>query len=104
MMEILSFGNLSAKIIKTPGHTPGGCCYYFENESVLFSGDTLFYSSIGRTDFPDGSYADLIESINNKLMSLSDNVIVYCGHGPKTSIGFERENNPYISKNLDLFD
>jgi len=98
--ECFSFGNITAKVIKTPGHTPGGCCFYFENEKILFSGDTLFYGSIGRTDFPGGSYSDLIDSVRNKLMLLPDDVVVYCGHGPKTSIGFERENNPYVSDDM----
>lgn len=102
--EVITFGNLSAKVIKTPGHTPGGCCYYFENEGVLFSGDTLFYGSVGRTDFPSGSFSDLIDGIKNKLMCLPDDTIVYCGHGPKTQIGFEKQNNPYIADNAGLFD
>ncbi len=92
-----SFGGLTAKVLKTPGHTPGGCCYYFENEGVLFSGDTLFYGSIGRTDFPNGSFSDLIAAIKEKLMVLPDDVYVYCGHGPATKIGFERANNPYLN-------
>jgi len=102
--DTFSFGGLTAKVFKTPGHTPGGCCYYFENEGVLFSGDTLFYGSIGRTDFPDGSFSDLISAIKVKLMPLPDEVIVYCGHGPKTQIGFERKNNPYVSDDSDLFN
>ena len=102
--ENIEFGNLSAKVLKTPGHTPGGCCYYFENEGVLFSGDTLFYGSIGRTDFPNGSFSDLINGIKEKLMVLPDDTVVYCGHGPKTQIGFEKENNPYISSDSDIFN
>ncbi len=102
--DSFSFGNIMVRVFKTPGHTPGGCCYYFENERILFSGDTLFYGSVGRTDFPFGSFSDLINGIKNKLMCLPDDVIVYCGHGPKTQIGFERLNNPYISENSDLFE
>jgi len=102
--DVLSFGSVTAKVIKTPGHTPGGCCYYFDKEGVLFSGDTLFYGSVGRTDFPNGSFSDLIEGIKSKLMVLPDDTVVYCGHGPKTQIGFERKNNPYFSENSGLFD
>ncbi len=101
--EIVSFGGLSFKVFITPGHTPGGGCFYFENEAVLFTGDTLFYGSVGRTDFELGSISDLIASIKNKLLVLPENVIVYCGHGPKTSIGFEKENNPFVSENAGLF-
>ena len=97
--EIFSFGNVTAKVIKTPGHTPGGCCYYFEKEGVLFSGDTLFYGSVGRTDFPNGSFSDLIDGIKKKIMVLPDDTLVYCGHGPKTQIASERKNNPYFSEN-----
>lgn len=94
--DIFKFGdNLSFKVIKTPGHTPGGMCLYFENENVLFSGDTLFYGSIGRTDFPYGNSSDLIKSIN-KLKHLPDNTVVYCGHGDKTTIGTEKNINPYM--------
>ena len=102
--ELISFGNIAAKVIKTPGHTPGGCCYYFEKEKVLFSGDTLFYGSVGRTDFPNGSFSELIDGIKKKLMVLPDDTVVYCGHGPKTQIGFDRKNNPYFSNNSELFD
>lgn len=94
--DILKFGeDLSFKVIKTPGHTPGGMCLYFENENVLFSGDTLFYGSIGRTDFPYGNSSDLIKSIN-KLKNLPDDTVVYCGHGDKTTIGTEKNINPYM--------
>ena len=84
------------KVIITPGHTPGGGCFYFEKEKVLFSGDTLFYMSVGRSDFLLGSESDLINSIKNKLMILPDDVEVFSGHGPKTSIGYERKNNFFI--------
>lgn len=94
--EEFTFGNLEFKVISTPGHTPGGCCFYFEKEGVLFSGDTLFYMSLGRTDFPGGSSRDIISSIKNKLFNLPDNTVVYCGHNNSTNIGFEKANNPYI--------
>lgn len=84
------------KVLFTPGHTSGGCCYYFEEEHTLFSGDTLFSESIGRTDFPGGSYATLIRSIQEKLLVLPGHVDVYAGHNDATTIGWEREHNPFI--------
>src|SRR3989339_1212691 len=84
--DILQFGNTSIKVIHTPGHTQGGISFYFEKDSVLFSGDTLFQGSIGRTDLPGGNYNTLINSIKTKLLVLPKNTIVYSGHGLSTSI------------------
>lgn len=92
--EILTFGSLKFKVIKTPGHTPGGVCYLMGDS--VFTGDTLFLGSIGRTDFDGGSHSQLINSIVNKLMVLDDNTKVLCGHGPETSIGRERVSNPFF--------
>lgn len=92
--DIINVGQLELKVIHTPGHTPGGICLL--TEEVLFSGDTLFSESIGRTDFPGGSYSKLITSIKDKLMLLQDCVKVLPGHGPETTIGWERKNNPFI--------
>lgn len=83
------------KTIKTPGHTPGGMCLYFENENVLFSGDTLFKGSIGRTDFPYGNSSELINSLSI-LKALPPSTIVYSGHGDETTIGNEKNTNPYM--------
>lgn len=94
--EKFKFGDLEFKTILTPGHTPGGCCYYFENEGVLFSGDTLFCMSVGRTDFPGGNSSELIKSIKDKLFVLPDDTAVFTGHGQQTSIGFEKDNNGFI--------
>jgi len=85
---------LELTVIHTPGHTPGGICLLTDN--VLFSGDTLFAESIGRTDFPGGSYNQLITNIKEKLLVLDDAVKVLPGHGPETSIGWERKMNPFI--------
>ena len=91
----VSLGKLSIKIIHTPGHTPGGVCYYVDNN--VFVGDTLFAGSIGRTDFPGSSYEQLIHSIKENLFSLGDSVVVYTGHGPSTSIGNEKTHNPFLT-------
>lgn len=92
---ILEVGSLRLEIIHTPGHTPGGICIKIE-ESTLLSGDTLFAGSIGRTDLPGGDYDALIDSIKTKLMHLDDNMRVYPGHGPVTTIGGEKASNPFF--------
>lgn len=84
------------RVLFTPGHTVGGCCYYFSYQNALFSGDTLFAQSVGRTDFPKGSAAQLIRGIKEKLMILPDDVTVYTGHNEITTIGTERMYNPYL--------
>ena len=90
----IKVGNLTFKTIFTPGHTKGGTCFLVEDN--LFTGDTLFNGSIGRTDFLGGSYNELITSIETKLMPLDNNINVYPGHGPKSSIGYERVKNPFL--------
>ncbi len=92
-----SFGSLEFSTILTPGHTEGGGCFYFEKEGILFSGDTLFFMSVGRTDFPGGSASQLADSIRNKLFALPDDTRVYSGHGNETSIGFEKEHNYFVN-------
>ena len=94
--DTLEFGNSQFKILFTPGHAPGHISLYSEKDSLLISGDILFNNSIGRTDLPGGNYDLLIESIKNKILTLNDNTIVYCGHGPSTTIGNERLNNPFL--------
>lgn len=86
--------DLSFEVIHTPGHTSGGICLYID--SVLFSGDTLFNYGIGRTDFPGGDYETLIYSIKHKLFTLPDSTRVLPGHGPETTIGNEKRNNPFL--------
>lgn len=86
----------NARFIMTPGHTPGSMCVYFESEKLLFSGDTLFYESIGRTDFPGGSYSDISASIKNKLFALNGSTKVLPGHNSDTTILHEKESNFYI--------
>ena len=94
--DILKLAGFDIKAIHTPGHTEGGTCYYIGSIGVLFSGDTLFCESVGRTDFPGGSMSDIVHSIKDKLMVLPDDTKVYTGHGEGTSIGYERVHNPYI--------
>ena len=92
--EIITLGNKSITVIHTPGHSPGCVCYYLDNN--VFVGDTLFASSIGRTDLPGGSHETLINSVKEKLLILGDNTIVHPGHGPSTTIGNEKEHNPFL--------
>ncbi len=84
------------RVLATPGHTVGGCCYFFSYQNALFAGDTLFHMSVGRTDFPKGSMSELVRSIREKLMILPDAVTVYTGHNENTTIGTERMYNPYL--------
>ena len=95
--EDVKFGSHTFKIIRTPGHSPGSVSFYCAEENVLFTGDTLFKGSIGRTDFPGGSMFQIISSLR-ELAQLSDKTIVYPGHGPQTSIGFELAHNPYMDR------
>lgn len=94
--DVLSLAGLNFQVLATPGHTIGSVCFYLEEEKIVFSGDTLFESSIGRTDLPTGNEGRLIQSIKEKLLPLDDEVIVFPGHGGKTTIGYERKNNYYI--------
>lgn len=90
----ISFGEITLKVIHTPGHSPGGVAFHTDN--VVFVGDSLFAGSIGRTDFPGGDFDTLIASIKNRLFPLGDAVKVYTGHGPSTTIGQERRFNPFL--------
>ena len=87
---------LPYRVIETPGHSPGGVGFYFEDENVLFGGDSIFRGSIGRSDLPGSNPAQLAESLQ-KLMALPDDTVVYCGHGPETTIGVERQSNPFLN-------
>ena len=93
--DIITVGNtVQLKVIHTPGHTPGGIC--LAGEGLIFTGDTLFAGSIGRTDFPGGSYETLIKSIKDKLLCYHDDLEIYPGHGPSSTIGEERKYNPFL--------
>ena len=96
--DTIHLGNLEFKVIHTPGHTKGGTCLYCKEQELLFSGDTLFEMSVGRTDFPTSSSADLVKSVREKLFKLPDDVLVYPGHGGATDIGLEKINNMSLSR------
>jgi glyoxylase-like metal-dependent hydrolase (beta-lactamase superfamily II) len=93
--QVLDLAGVSLEVRHTPGHTPGHCCFYWEAEGTLFSGDQLFAGSIGRTDLPGGSFQQLVESMRHQVMTLDDDVLVLPGHGPETTIGTERAANPF---------
>lgn len=92
--DVVKFGNIGLNVLETPGHSPGSITLYADG--VAFVGDTLFAGSIGRTDLPGGSYDRLIQSITEKIVPLGDETIVYCGHGPETTVGHEKRYNPFL--------
>lgn len=94
--ETVTAAGMTCRLIWTPGHTVGSCCYYFEEDGILLSGDTLFQESVGRTDFPSGSLSKLVNAVREKLFLLPDSVKVYPGHGETTTIGEEKRYNPYL--------
>jgi hydroxyacylglutathione hydrolase len=94
--DIIKLGDYEFNCIHTPGHSPGSISFYNQQNKLLISGDVLFYQSIGRTDLPMGNHQTLINSINQKLFSLHDDTKVYSGHGQLTTIGFEKNNNPFL--------
>ncbi len=94
--DTLTVGQLELQFLFTPGHSPGGMCIYIPSQNVLFSGDTLFQSSIGRTDFPGSSFKALSDSIHSKLWPLPEQTQVYPGHMGPTTIGYEKEHNPFV--------
>lgn len=95
--DTIEFGTHSFMVIQTPGHTKGGVCFYCKEENVLFTGDTLFQCSIGRTDLEGGCYEDIIQSVKERLLVLPPETKVYPGHGPSSSIEFEKKYNPYLN-------
>ena len=95
--DILEFGKSKLEVLFTPGHAPGHISLYSKNENFIISGDVLFNNSIGRTDLPGGDYSTLIDTIKSKILCLDDSTVVYCGHGPSTTVGKERINNPFLN-------
>lgn len=94
--ETITFGNTDLEVRFTPGHAPGHVVFIHHNERFVINGDVLFYNSIGRTDLPGGDHNTLIKSIHQELFTLPDDYIVYTGHGPSTTIGEEKKNNPFV--------
>ena len=92
----IHFGNSSLDVLFAPGHAPGHIVLYSKEQHFVIGGDVLFQMSIGRTDLPGGDYDTLISSIKDKLLPLDEQTKVYCGHGPSTTIGFEKANNPFL--------
>lgn len=95
-LEVFEAAGFSIQMIHTPGHTPGSCCYYLKDEGVLFSGDTLFYGSVGRTDLPGGSTGEIVRSLHKLVDSLPEETEVYPGHDVSTTIGYEKRYNPFV--------
>lgn len=93
----VTIADMTFQVIATPGHTCGSCCYYFEKAGLLISGDTLFYESTGRTDFPTGSSREIIASIKEKLFALPEDTVCYPGHGESTTIEHEKKYNPFVN-------
>ena len=96
--DVVKTGLIAATVMHTPGHTEGSICLYFPTEKKLIAGDTLFAGSIGRTDLPGGSMRKILRSLHEKVLALPDETIVVPGHGPTTSIGEERESNPFLNR------
>jgi glyoxylase-like metal-dependent hydrolase (beta-lactamase superfamily II) len=94
--DTLTFGKSSFEILFTPGHAPGHICLYSKENKLLISGDVIFQRSIGRTDLPGGDHGTLINSIITQLFPLPNETQVFCGHGPSTNLGYEKENNPFL--------
>ncbi len=95
--DTVQFGNSALEVFHVPGHSPGHVVFYSESDGILIGGDVLFAGSIGRTDLPGGSYEQLVGAITQKLLTLPYATRVYAGHGPETTIGFERDNNPFLN-------
>lgn len=93
---IHKFGSIEVDVRHVPGHSPGSLAYYIKDENIVFTGDVLFYRSIGRSDLPMGDFELLAKSIREKLYTLPENTVVYCGHGPETTIGDERIKNSFV--------
>ena len=93
-----TFGGMDCEVLATPGHTPGGVSLFFPAENLVFTGDALFYRSIGRTDFPGGDHEGLLRSVSQVLFALPEDTVVYPGHGPSTTIGDEKKSNPFCGE------
>ncbi len=94
------FGSITCQVLHCPGHSPGSLVYYIQEEKAVFTGDVLFYRSIGRSDLPGGNFKILEKSIQDKIYSLPDETTVYCGHGPETSVGDEKRQNAFVQAKI----
>lgn len=94
--SLLKLGDISIQVLHTPGHTPGGVCYYIPEGRIVLTGDTIFRMGIGRTDLPGGNYQQELESIGNKIFTLPQDTVILPGHGPESTVGEEAESNPYL--------
>ena len=94
--EIIQLGKTCIQVLHTPGHTPGGLSFYIESDHIIFTGDTLFQGSVGRTDLPGGNLEEEINSIKTKILTLPSDTIIYSGHGPKSSVEWEKKHNPFL--------
>ncbi len=97
--ETLRIGASEGRVLHTPGHSPGSCCLHFPDDEIVFTGDTLFSGSVGRTDLPGGDFDALFQSIKGRLFALGDDVRFYPGHGPGGLLGDERRSNPFVGEN-----
>lgn len=95
--SVLQLGEVSIQVLHTPGHTPGGVCYYIPQGRIVLTGDTIFRMSIGRTDLPGGDYQQELESISRKIFSLPQDTVILPGHGPESTVGEEMDSNPYLA-------
>ena len=95
--KTITVGDIKFEVLHLPGHTPGHIGFIEHNKNVAFTGDVLFYNSIGRTDFPRGDHNQLLSSIRKKLFKLNDEMIIVAGHGPATKIGIEKQSNPFLT-------
>lgn len=95
--EVLYLGETAIKVLHTPGHTPGGLSFYIESAKTVFTGDTLFQGSIGRTDLPGGNFPEEMNSIRTKIITLPADTLICSGHGPQSTVGWELRNNPYLT-------
>jgi glyoxylase-like metal-dependent hydrolase (beta-lactamase superfamily II) len=94
--DVLELAGCKIEVLATPGHTMGGCCYYIKEDNILFSGDTLFHASVGRSDFPTGNFDQMEQAIRERLFVLPDETVVYPGHMDTTTIQYEKAHNPFV--------
>ncbi len=97
----LTVAGMTCRVIATPGHTAGSCCYYFEEGGFVICGDTIFLESVGRTDFPTGSGEKLVSSVRDRIFTLPDEVLLYPGHGESTTVEHEKKYNPYVGAGIE---